>query len=131
MEPACNWFGSKEALEIGTFVYIFLFSCLFTMYFYAVFFTLAKHNVERYYAVVGVLEKWKETMEVLEAYVPAYYKGAKEVYKNYFKDQPKNKNFFKVKASQSVKDLVRANFTTEIEFYNFCRQRLYRQYLTL
>ena len=94
-------------------------------------FTLAKHNVERYYAVVGVLEKWKETMEVLEAYVPAYYKGAKEVYKNYFKDQPKNKNFFKVKASQSVKDLVRANFTTEIEFYNFCRQRLYRQYLTL
>ena len=131
MEPACNVFGSTEALEIGTYGYIFLFSCISTLYLMLFLLTLAKHNVERYYAVVGVLEKWKETMEVLEAYVPAYYKGAKEVYKNYFKDQPKNKNFFKVKASQSVKDLVRANFTTEIEFYNFCRQRLYRQYLTL
>ena len=128
MEPACNIFGGREALEIGMltfFVHLFvyhIFSCLFT---------LAKHNVERYYAVVGVLEKWKETLDVLESYVPAYYKGAKEVYKKFFKDQPKNKNFFKVKASQSIKDQVKANFTTEIEFYNFCRQRLYRQYLTI
>ena len=74
----------------GIFVQLFVYlvlSCLFT---------LAKHNVERYYAVVGVLEKWKETLDVLEAYVPAYYKGAKEIYKKFFKDQPKNKNFLVV-----------------------------------
>lgn len=28
-------------------------------------------------------------------------------------------------------DMVRRNFTREIEFYQFCRQRLHKQYLAL
>lgn len=42
-----------------------------------------------------------------------------------------NHNAFKPMVSEAVKDIVRKNFTREIEFYQFCRQRLYRQRLAL
>lgn len=42
-----------------------------------------------------------------------------------------NHNAFKPTVSEAVKDIVRKNFTREIEFYQFCRQRLYRQRLAL
>lgn len=42
-----------------------------------------------------------------------------------------NRNLFKPPVSEEVKDIVRANFTREVEFYNFCRQRLHRQLLAL
>lgn len=42
-----------------------------------------------------------------------------------------NQNAFKPTVSETVKDIVRKNFTREIEFYQFCRQRLYRQRLAL
>lgn len=42
-----------------------------------------------------------------------------------------NKNAFKPPVSEEVKDIVRRNFTREIEFYQFCRQRLHKQYLAL
>lgn len=32
---------------------------------------------------------------------------------------------------QEIIDMVRRNFTREIEFYQFCRQRLHKQYLAL
>lgn len=38
-----------------------------------------------------------------------------------------NRNSFKPPVSEEVKDMVRRNFTKEIEFYQFCRQRLHRQ----
>ncbi|OAD62035.1 Heparan sulfate 2-O-sulfotransferase pipe [Eufriesea mexicana] len=38
-----------------------------------------------------------------------------------------NRNFFKPPVSEEVKDMVRSNFTREIEFYQFCKQRLYKQ----
>lgn len=40
----------------------------------------AKENVERNYAVVGVLEDLNTTLTVLEHYVPRFFKGAKAVY---------------------------------------------------
>ena len=40
----------------------------------------AKENVEKHYAVVGVLEELNKTLTVLEHYVPRYFKGAKDVY---------------------------------------------------
>lgn len=42
-----------------------------------------------------------------------------------------NRNFFKPPVSEEVKNLVRNNFTREVEFYQFCKQRLYRQYRAL
>jgi hypothetical protein len=37
-------------------------------------------NVAKNYAVVGVLEMWDETLEVLEDTLPFFFKGAKEMY---------------------------------------------------
>nr|CAD7604921.1 unnamed protein product [Timema genevievae] len=42
-----------------------------------------------------------------------------------------NRNMFKPPVREEVKDLVRRNFTREVEFYEFCRQRLHRQFLAL
>ena len=107
MEPFCNSFGSREALE------------------------LAKQNVEKYYSVVGVLEKWTESLQVFEKYVPFYLNGLPEAYKEYMRSKPKNENAVKPKTPKEIKKQVATNFTTEIEFYEFCKQRLYRQYLAI
>jgi len=42
-----------------------------------------------------------------------------------------NVNPMKPHISQDILDMVRRNFTREIEFYQFCRQRLHKQYLAL
>ena len=107
MEPVCDEFGSKEALN------------------------LAKLNVEKYFAVVGVLEEWDKSLQVLENYVPSYFKSAREVYQNRMKGKHKNSNNIKPKIPKYIKNIVASNFTTEMEFYEFCKARLYRQYLTV
>ena len=50
------------------------------------------------------------------------YAQAKEVKKF------RNRNAFKVPVTDEVMRLVRANFTNEIEFYEFCKQRLENQF---
>lgn len=40
----------------------------------------AMHNVEKNYAVVGILEDLNKTLTVLEHYVPRFFKGASSVY---------------------------------------------------
>merc|ERR1712223_1598188 len=68
----------------------------------------AKENVEKHYAVVGVLEELNKTLTVLEHYVPRFFKGAKDVYWNEVQI-----------------------FSRELEFFDFCKQRLHKQYLAL
>ena len=43
----------------------------------------------------------------------------------------RNRNAFKVPVSEKVMKMVRANFTREIEFYEFCKQRLEKQFLQI
>ena len=40
----------------------------------------AKDNVEKHYAVVGVLEDFNKTLTVLEHYIPRFFKGALDLY---------------------------------------------------
>ena len=40
----------------------------------------AKQHVEQHYAVVGVLEEMDITLQVLENYIPKFFKGATKVY---------------------------------------------------
>ncbi|XP_012284255.1 heparan sulfate 2-O-sulfotransferase pipe isoform X2 [Orussus abietinus] len=88
----------------------------------------AKLAVEKHYAVVGVLEDVNSTLTVLENYVPRFFEGATEVYYDQENSFTKiNRNFFKPPVSEEVKDLVRRNFTREVEFYQFCKQRLHKQ----
>ncbi|CAD7083099.1 unnamed protein product [Hermetia illucens] len=92
----------------------------------------AKYAVESQYSVVGVLEDLNTTFSVLEKYIPRFFKGATEVY---YGGSDKlnniNRNNFKPPVSEEVKEIVRRNFTREIEFYQFCRQRLHKQYLAV
>ncbi|XP_030570716.1 heparan sulfate 2-O-sulfotransferase pipe-like isoform X8 [Drosophila novamexicana] len=90
----------------------------------------AKFAVEQQYAVVGVLEDFNTTLSVLEKYVPRFFEGVRDIYATSAEYLTKiNKNNFKPPVSEHVKDIVRRNFTNEIEFYQFCRQRLHKQYL--
>ncbi|XP_023716100.1 heparan sulfate 2-O-sulfotransferase pipe [Cryptotermes secundus] len=92
----------------------------------------AKKAVERHYAVVGVLEDLNSTLTVLENYIPLFFKGATQVYWDEVDRFTRiNRNLFKPPVSEEVKDIVRQNFTREVEFYQFCRQRLHRQLLAL
>ena len=40
-----------------------------------------------------------------------------------------NRNIYKPPVSQHVKNILRKNFTNEIDFYEFCKQRLHKQYV--
>lgn len=115
----------------------------------------AKSNVEQHYAVVGVLEELELSLQVLEKYVPLFFNGALDVYRGtrnlakYFfrlNDTTNynvcmfhlahatphiNRNIYKPPVSPEVKRLLRQNFTREIEFYEFCKQRLHAQYAAL
>lgn len=92
----------------------------------------AMQNVERHFAVVGVLEELDKSLEILENYVPRFFRDARKVHKSMHKAfQEKNKNIYKPKTPGYIKDVLMANFSVEIEFYEFCKQRLERQYLAM
>ena len=46
-------------------------------------------------------------------------------------DKVVNKNMYKPKVPHFVRELIAKNITREIEFYNFCKQRLNKQYLSI
>ena len=92
----------------------------------------AMDNVEKHYAVVGILEEMNKTLTVLEHYVPRFFKGALQSYwDDIHKFSKINRNIYKPPVSETTKDIVRKNFTREIEFFEFCKQRLHKQYLAL
>merc|ERR1712156_15124 len=92
----------------------------------------ARENVEKHYAAVGVLEELNKTLTVLEHYVPRFFKGAKDVYWNEINVFSRiNRNIYKPPVAEDTKNIVRKNFTREIEFFEFCKQRLHKQYLAL
>ena len=107
MHRVCDIFGSRAALEI------------------------AKTNVEKYYSVVGVLELWNESLRVFEEFVPYFFRGLPEAYQDSMRGKPKNENKVKPKVPKDIKKMLATNFTVEIEFYEFCKQRLYRQYMAI
>ena len=68
MKDECEEFESKSALKI------------------------AKNNVEKYFAVVGILEKWQESLKLFEHFVPAYFKSAKQIYSGANQNDPSKLN---------------------------------------
>eukprot|EP00096_Caligus_rogercresseyi_P011298 TRINITY_DN4404_c0_g1_i1.p1 TRINITY_DN4404_c0_g1~~TRINITY_DN4404_c0_g1_i1.p1 ORF type:complete len:333 (+),score=63.69 TRINITY_DN4404_c0_g1_i1:29-1027(+) len=87
----------------------------------------AVENVEKYFAVVGVSEEFKKSLKILEAYVPRFFDKIDDVYKN----GKINVNRFKPLVEQEVWDTLTRNFTLEIKFYEYCKDRLNKQYLTI
>ena len=92
----------------------------------------AMDHVEKNYAVVGILEEMNKTLTVLEHYVPRFFKGALNTYWEEIHMFSKiNRNIYKPPVSEATKEIVRRNFTREIEFFEFCKQRLHKQYMAL
>ena len=85
----------------------------------------AKANVEKSYPVVGITENMTMTLTVAEFVMPQYFKGARKYAQ---KLRPQNTNLEKPQVHQSIKDILADKFSLEIEFYEFCKQRLYAQY---
>ena len=90
---------------------------------------MAVANVEQYYSVVGILELLPESMKVLESLVPSYFHGISEVYNDQFKKKRTNQNLSKPRVREDIKEMVAKNMSLEIRFYEFCKQRLYKQLL--
>ena len=88
-------------------------------------------NVDEYFSVVGVLEDWSKSLRVLETFIPKFFSGATQVWSSGEFDPYTNRNNFKPKVPHFVRHLIAKNLTREIEFYNYCRQRLHKQYLSI
>lgn len=91
----------------------------------------AKANVERWFGVVGVLEEMEKSLAVFEAYIPRYFAGVKPVYDKMMAEKTINENIYKPRTSKRVKRSLYGNFSVEIEFYEWCKQRLQRQFLAI
>ena len=109
MSVECDKFASQKALKI------------------------AKAHVEKYYAVVGILERWEESLQLFEHYVPAYFRNARKIFNGVYKTNEKNynRNDIKFHTPAYIKDIVAKNFTQELEFYEFCKQRFQKQLLAI
>jgi len=79
-----------------------------------------------------VLEEFLVSIQVLENIVPRFFNGATKLYASIVQEQGAiNKNIYQPKVDAKIQDLVRKNLTREVDFYNFCRQRLYKQFLLI
>ena len=85
----------------------------------------AKENVEKFYPVVGVLEDMNKTLRVFEAEMPQVFAGAFDLYNSHPEIRRRqNRNAYKLPVGDEAMAKIRANFTREIEFYQFIRKRL-------
>ncbi|EDV97968.1 GH14407 [Drosophila grimshawi] len=92
----------------------------------------AKRTVESDYAVVGTWEDTNITLTVLEHYIPRYFRNAKVAYYLGKENLSRiNRNNVTRIVSDETRQILRTNLTNEIEFYEFCKQRLYLQYAAL
>ena len=109
MHHDCNFFESERALR------------------------RAKANVDKHYAVVAVLEQLEKSLQVLEEFIPRYFANARQAYRQLLQERRHgvNVNLYKPKNFKSVRNMLLSNFTKEIEFYEFCKAKLHKQYLTI
>ncbi|XP_034484056.1 heparan sulfate 2-O-sulfotransferase pipe isoform X3 [Drosophila innubila] len=90
----------------------------------------AKRNVEKRYAVVGTWEDTNTTLSVLETYIPRFFAGAREEYyamQGHMENV--NRNALRPTISEMARLALSRNLTHEIEFYQFARQRLNKQFI--
>ncbi|CAL4119977.1 unnamed protein product, partial [Meganyctiphanes norvegica] len=86
----------------------------------------AKQNVESYYSVVGVLEELPLSLQVLQHYLPRFFKDVTTLQSSQGSTH-KNENHSKKQASESTKSLLKEHIPLDFEFYQYLRQRLYLQ----
>ena len=86
-------------------------------------------NIERFYPVIGITEKINVTLKVLEYELPEFFDGAMDVY---YTDEDvrlnQNVNRDKPSVSDQIVNIIKKNFTNDLEFYDYCKQRLLQQF---
>ena len=88
----------------------------------------AKHNVDKNFAVVGLLEHMEETMAVLEHNLPRFFTGAGEAYRQQG-GEVRNKNTVKNRnISEAVRHTLQTRLSSEYELYDYVKQKLFKQY---
>jgi len=88
----------------------------------------AKHNIDRNFAVVGLLEHLNETMTVLEHKLPRFFNGVQSLYAMQG-EEVKNKNSVKSSTiSDSVRQTLKTRLSSEYELYSHVKQKLFRQF---
>ncbi|XP_053954285.1 heparan sulfate 2-O-sulfotransferase pipe-like [Anastrepha ludens] len=92
---------------------------------------IAKRNIETEYAVVGSWEDTNITLTVLEHYIPRFFKGATKVFYSDPKRFHRNATPHKNELDPDIEEKLKVQFSFEIELYNFCKQRLYKQYIAI
>ncbi|XP_067647738.1 heparan sulfate 2-O-sulfotransferase pipe isoform X2 [Eurosta solidaginis] len=92
---------------------------------------IAKRNIETEYAVVGSWEDTNITLAVLERYIPRFFRGATEVFYSDPQRFHKNATPHKHELDPDIEEKLKIQFSFEIELYNFCKQRLYKQYIAI
>ena len=92
---------------------------------------MAKDNVDRAYPVVAIIEDLPTSLKVMEALLPDFFKGIEDVYQVDLDTPHTNTNGKKQKVTKENRQRLATNLTVEIEFYEFAKQRLYRQYNAL
>ena len=83
--------------------------------------------------MVGITENMPETLTVMEALIPRFFDGA---YETYFRNEElilmnNNKNPFRAKISEETRQILETDFSYEIRFYEFCKNRLKKQFNNL
>ena len=102
-EPTCREFNSRRALQ------------------------KALYNLEQKYAVVGVLEEFKRSLQVLESFVPQYFRHIVSTYGTQ-KRKKINQNRGRPETPTAVQEALASRLSADIELYRFAKQRLYLQY---
>lgn len=88
----------------------------------------AKENVKKHYAVVGATEYLKETIEVLEYFLPSFFEGAKDDYERKVHGmKEKYKTIKRSHANKETQEVMKGLLALEYDFYEFVRQNLMNQ----
>ena len=84
--------------------------------------------------LVGVLEEMTKSVAVFESYIPKFFINASNTYQDIVISTNKdrlNKNVCRPRVLKKFLGDMRHNFSLEIDFYNFCKSRLHKQYLLM
>ncbi|KAG5891841.1 hypothetical protein JTB14_030147 [Gonioctena quinquepunctata] len=85
----------------------------------------AKKNVVRYFPVVGVLEEFNATLEILENKIPYFFKGAQKIYEKDIMNIRRNNE--KPRAPKVMTEKLKKSLIHELDFYEWIRARLFDQ----
>ncbi|XP_059091459.1 heparan sulfate 2-O-sulfotransferase pipe-like [Tigriopus californicus] len=88
-------------------------------------FNQAKHNLETWYTVVGVLEHFNLTLTVFEAFIPQFFRNVSALYPS-LGEPHVNKNSHHTITEANRRTLM-TNLTLEMDFYEFVVQRFFAQ----